>query len=504
MAALTPGVLSKLIEAMDRGKKKPTREHRSSILQVTDIVPVDLDEKSLFPKGFYIKVSDSVNSIYVSLPAEQDDLVLSNKMQLGQFVYVDRLEAGTPVPVVRGAKPIPGRRPLTPETGEKKEISRVSNNNRRSSWGKIGGDKIKSQICSSSAPMVLRKRVTVDSDQCSTPAKQSGRLIGSKDRYELSKTVNRLKLGESSLMRKSRVASSPCISSAKKSSSVMNTKPAASSTKGSGEEHDLIINQSSHPVSAGPEASLPFDLPGKLSKLGKEAMLQRETAQKLAEQAVKEASATETLIESLKMFSDMTKSSSPESPAGCFEKFLDFHTQISQFIEEMNSIQAAAAITAPPATPKSKQCEKGKQMNTPEEEAFASSNRNRRTSLYKWGNSRLMRSWNQNPERRKVVAVSENDENKRPAAAAGDMSSVCGSGRLSRMMKLGKEIEGEAGIWFVEFAERALECGMKECSGKEVMMKLIDWFENEQCKGNVHHIKAAQIARRLRIKMKNP
>lgn len=176
MATLAPGILLKLLNGMDTGIK-PTSEHRSSLLQVTDIVPADLDEKNLWPKhGFYIKVSDSSHSVYVSLPSEQDDFVLSNKMQLGQFIYVDRLEPGSPVPVVKGAKPLPGRHPLvgTPEPimglGERGERSEQKPNSkasghRRGSWGtgQNGADGI-------SSPMVL-KPVPLDFDQC-TPMKQ--------------------------------------------------------------------------------------------------------------------------------------------------------------------------------------------------------------------------------------------------------------------------------------------------------------------------------------------
>lgn len=168
----------KLLNGMNTGVK-PTSEHRSSLLQVTDIVPADLDEKNLWPKhGFYIKISDSSHSIYASLPSEQDDFVLSNKMQLGQFIYIDRLEPGSPVPVVKGAKPLPGRHPLvgTPEPimglrqkGERndlaKSVSRVSSS-RRGSWGRGpggGGDSL-------SSPMAL-KPVPLDFDQC-TPVKE--------------------------------------------------------------------------------------------------------------------------------------------------------------------------------------------------------------------------------------------------------------------------------------------------------------------------------------------
>ncbi|GKC10488.1 hypothetical protein Tco_1007270, partial [Tanacetum coccineum] len=184
MAQLAPGILLKLLNGMNSGVK-PTSEHRSSLLQVTDIVPADLDEKDLWPKhGFYIKVSDSSHSIYVSLPFEQDDLVLSNKMQLGQFIYIDNLEPGSPVPIAKGAKPLPGRHPFvgTPEPlmglrgkGEKSDKNGIIglglNLNsgtkscvpKRSSWGTKGED----GVCAS--PMVL-KPCPLDFDQC-TPVR---------------------------------------------------------------------------------------------------------------------------------------------------------------------------------------------------------------------------------------------------------------------------------------------------------------------------------------------
>jgi hypothetical protein len=126
-------VLLKLLDGMKTGAPKPVGEHRTAVLQVTDIVPADMDDKNLFPKHgqFYVKVSDSSHSIYATLPPAQADLVLSNKLHLGQFVHVDRLDPGSPVPVIVGAKPLPGRHPLvvgTPEPGKKAAP-------RRGSWG---------------------------------------------------------------------------------------------------------------------------------------------------------------------------------------------------------------------------------------------------------------------------------------------------------------------------------------------------------------------------------
>ncbi|MQL76532.1 hypothetical protein Taro_008920 [Colocasia esculenta] len=110
MAALVPGVLLKLLQHMNTDVKV-AGEHRSSLLQVVSIVPA-LAGGELFPnKGFYLKVSDSSHATYVSLPDVHDDLILSDKIQLGQFIYVERLEAASPVPILRGVKPVPGRHP---------------------------------------------------------------------------------------------------------------------------------------------------------------------------------------------------------------------------------------------------------------------------------------------------------------------------------------------------------------------------------------------------------
>ncbi|XP_047151227.1 uncharacterized protein LOC124823133 isoform X2 [Vigna umbellata] len=108
MASLVPGVLLKLMQHMNTDVKV-AGEHRSSLLQVVSIVPA-LAGGELFPnQGFYLKVSDSLHATYVSLPDEHDDLILSDKIQLGQFVFVDRLEAASPVPILHGVRPIPGR-----------------------------------------------------------------------------------------------------------------------------------------------------------------------------------------------------------------------------------------------------------------------------------------------------------------------------------------------------------------------------------------------------------
>jgi hypothetical protein len=108
MATLTPGVLLKLLQHMN-SDVKVTGEHRSALLQVISIVPA-LAGSELWPnQGFYLKVSDSSHATYVSLAEEHDDLIFSDKLQLGQFIHVDGLEAASPVPLLRGVRPLAGR-----------------------------------------------------------------------------------------------------------------------------------------------------------------------------------------------------------------------------------------------------------------------------------------------------------------------------------------------------------------------------------------------------------
>ncbi|KAH9299968.1 hypothetical protein KI387_011551, partial [Taxus chinensis] len=108
MASLTPGVLLKLLQHMNTDVRVGG-DYRSVLLQVINIVPA-LAGGELWPnQGFYLKVSDSSHATYVSLAEEHDDLILSDKLQLGQFIHVDKLEPGSPVPVLRGVRPVPGR-----------------------------------------------------------------------------------------------------------------------------------------------------------------------------------------------------------------------------------------------------------------------------------------------------------------------------------------------------------------------------------------------------------
>ncbi|KAF4366112.1 hypothetical protein F8388_014830 [Cannabis sativa] len=533
MAALAPGILLKLLNGMNTGTK-PTSEHRNSLLQVTDIVPADLDEKSLWPtQGFFIKVSDSSHSIYASLPSEQDDIVLSNKMQLGQFIYVDHLEPGSPVPIIKGAKPLPGRHPFmgTPEPlmglrerGEQKSNSKASASSRRGSWG-LGKSGVEDGI---SSPFVL-KPVPLDFDQCTPVKERQARALSShpmspmirgragKDGGNSSATGIRCSYGggilgkmldskgeSPALLRKScvvpssngkfprsrsvcerepRIPISPFnsavgtfslkdIKSSTPPPRLRNTK-IATQLNMAGESQNSSSNtkssnQPQHVNNISPENNkstcLSMNLPGKLSILGKEAVQQREMAQKIALQALRDASATEALVRSLKMFSNLTKSAKAENPSACFDKFLEFHHQIAQAVAEMVSLQAATSTEMSHNSVGIKRKDK-EEDNNPSVLNEITHNSANHTEL----NSSKRRS----ALHKSVTGNSEKSEEKTATAS--------GIGKLLRSSS---------------FLEKALETGLKKQKGKKsadgeaqkvpqsLILKVINWIEVEQSDSN--------------------
>ncbi|KAI5055739.1 hypothetical protein GOP47_0029260 [Adiantum capillus-veneris] len=120
MATLTPGILIKLLDHIG-SNAKVTGAHRSAFLQVVGIVPAIAESDHLWPHhGFYLKVSDSSHCTYIALAKEHNDLILCNKLQLGQLIQVEKLEAGSPVPILTGLRPVAGKHAFV---GNPEEIS---------------------------------------------------------------------------------------------------------------------------------------------------------------------------------------------------------------------------------------------------------------------------------------------------------------------------------------------------------------------------------------------
>lgn len=210
--------------------------------------------------------------------------------------------------------------------------------------------------------------------------------------------------------------------------------------------------------------------------------------------------------------SNLSKSAKPENPADCFDQFLDFHSQIVQAVAEMTSIKAATSQITAEETPVLHDI-----MNN-NNNSDSNNASKRRAALYKsiaaFPERNDQKSANAGKQMRPPSNVNQkpklvdNDENKNPGGS---------SCSLSNTIKLGMQIETEAGSWFMEFLEKALEKGMKKTKGNDesdaakkvpqsLILKVINWVEVEQCDSSKRrvHPKATQIARKLRIKMKNP
>ena len=132
---------------------------------------------------------------------------------------------------------------------------------------------------------------------------------------------------------------------------------------------------------------------------------------------------------------------------------------------------------------------------------------------------------------RKCLAMDKIGEDggdeKRSSSSAPSSATTTAHSALGSSLKLAKQIQAEAGIWFMDFLETALETGLKKskasamgdgrkqsscCCPQSVMLRVINWVEMEQsggggdssCRKIAAHPRAAAVARKLRIKAKNP
>ncbi|XP_015087197.1 uncharacterized protein LOC107030428 [Solanum pennellii] len=111
MASLKSGVLVKLLEEMKMVENTIVEDRKPILLQIRSIIPVLEEGNLLLPnRGFYLKISDVSHAIYVTLPQNQNELILGNKLKLGQFIYVQKLEDAEPFPLLKDFTPLPGRR----------------------------------------------------------------------------------------------------------------------------------------------------------------------------------------------------------------------------------------------------------------------------------------------------------------------------------------------------------------------------------------------------------
>ncbi|KAK7323888.1 hypothetical protein VNO77_27388 [Canavalia gladiata] len=361
MASLTPGVLSKLLE---NAGNKVTAPHRQALLQVTEIVP-RLSDEPWQSRGYFLKLSDSLHSAYVSVSDDDAELICNDKLQLGQFVYVTRLDSASPVPLVRGLNPLPKRRPcvgnptdlvssesliVTPKLRKRNEFKRGSNSSSPSSQGKkkldfemrrlsldssrrvwdhtpvankaktvSASDKPKLKKSNPTSPNVIDKKLSVKAD---SPLRSPTSLVSPLK----NKNENLCpKLLISTPPRKSTGTRSPCV----------------------GTVHSQLVKvplnfRNWYDASASWE-----DLPTLMCNLGKQVVTQRNVAVLAAARSLEEASATDTLIQCMCMFAELCQSCRTQSAGLLVKQFLELHLSLQRVTVGFDALLAPLPETKP-------------------------------------------------------------------------------------------------------------------------------------------------------------
>ncbi|XP_030475570.1 uncharacterized protein LOC115692750 [Syzygium oleosum] len=371
MSILNSGVLVRLLEGMNE-KEVACEDRKAALLQIRSIMPV-LSEGDLWPNGgFYVKVSDASHAMNVSLPQEQDDLILCNKLHLGQYVYADKMEASYPVPVLKGVRPIPGRnlcsgapKDLVPlenlveiwaasdpestkeiidSTEEKlkrsvnasranaarKNCGRAANSVSRKcgvgrtssdSDGLLGRDKYSdsdSTMSSSSETSTIKRRSWNGMDSTRTDEISKSRILKhklkpisiSQDRCRCVSPVQ--SLHESSSDRSNSKMINKNISMATKSIRTLKSRSSGTPKKGEVPLDPAALFSAVLNRTRTEDKIIWSSLPSVLSKLGKEVLKQRDAALLASAEALQEAAAAERLLKCLSAYSELQSSNSEE------------------------------------------------------------------------------------------------------------------------------------------------------------------------------------------------
>ncbi|XP_068660874.1 uncharacterized protein [Aristolochia californica] len=324
MASLTPGVLLKLLQNIN-SDVKVCGEYRSVLLQ------------------------------------EDDELILANKLQLGQFIYVDGVESGSPVPVLVGVRPVPGRNPfvgnpkdlmqmLVPSEGPKAanheatgfkfgESSDVKEDSPRhrivikeekvvvasrymqgvlgtSSKGNAGADAggAGSRINGNEKAGVNKKAGSFHSKQeLKGQARPATPCVGSQ--IENSSSTAKTDVGGPTIKETSLPSNNGTPRKARKVKKKQNSTALLSSSVGAEKK------RASEVISLDP-------LPPNIAKLGKGLVRRRNVALMVAAEAHREAAAASALLKAVSMFADLRGSATVENPHQSLTNFFALHRLI--------------------------------------------------------------------------------------------------------------------------------------------------------------------------------
>ncbi|KAL1559183.1 hypothetical protein AAHA92_09553 [Salvia divinorum] len=428
MASLVPGVLMKLLQSID-SNLKVRGEYRSALLQVISIVPA-ISGSELWPDdGFFVKVSDSSHSTYVSLSKADTELILNNKLQLGQFFYVDKMEAGTPVPTLVGVRPVPGRHPFV---GNPKDLMQLLE----------GSHKLVVAEPTKEEESGGKKRIVIKEDKTGVSSRYMQGLVKHKSQgMELD--------GKENESNDTGVAKTLASFRSKHTNIETRVSSPEGSTKKSetyskiltANKQEIIINSNSM-VNGNNKKQQSTDgiiswcnLPPTLVKPGKGMLRKGHLASLVAAQAQKEASLAANLAKCLSMFADIYSSASPQNP----------HLHLSRFFTLQNMIEKADATTHTQGADSSALQEKNKFSR-------------------KSGKNMNM---NMNTNTPKTMRISSQ-------LSSADKQEWSKLDNSKEMMELLRTLTNETQSWFLNFLEEALEVGFQEKKGKESSARVLE------------------------------
>ncbi|KAH0734344.1 uncharacterized protein [Solanum tuberosum] len=348
MASLVPEVLIKLLQSMN-SNVKVRGEYRSVLLQVISIVPA-LSGSELWPNhGFFIKVSDSSHSTYVTLSKEDNEFILNNKLQLGQFFYVDKMEAGTPVPVLVGVRPIPGRHPFV---GNPKDLmqmleqSEVPDQENSTTGPKLNELPEMKKENEKKKKFVIKEEKAVVASRYMQGVSNQNAKIGGNDQGTGAKGVENESNGADHKVvhlkgkqpevksqtqpttpsRSRSDAFSPNSDVNVLNSRELSTTPRFSTLKRTSSKPENI--RENGPFS---ETLIPWSsLPANLAKPGKGILRRKKLASLIAAEAQEEALTATNLLHCFSMFAELCSSASPESPHLNLSKFFTLNQLMDQ------------------------------------------------------------------------------------------------------------------------------------------------------------------------------
>ncbi|WVZ21444.1 hypothetical protein V8G54_008766 [Vigna mungo] len=360
MASLVPGVLLKLLQSMN-SNVKVRGEYRSVLLQVISIVPA-LSGSELWPnQGFFIKVSDSSHSTYVSLSKEDNELILNNKLQLGQFFYVDGIEAGTPVPILVGVRTLPGRHPFE---GNPKDLMQMLEQSEHPHSDGYNGSKFtdlteaKENPNSSQKIVIKEEKLGVSSRYMQGVLNPNSRLsgletnVGSKGNdLEIGANGKRVGIAKgkqldikdfsiTGVLPVTQIDTRLEVFSPKQDVTQSNIREAVTTPSGrtsvkhnsSTKQENLNMNLLSRVKDKSKNAeTIPWSsLPTKLLRPGKVILRKKHLASQVVVQAQKEAFAATTTVKCLSMFANVCSFASSANPHATLSKFFALQQLMDQ------------------------------------------------------------------------------------------------------------------------------------------------------------------------------